>query len=189
MPDPFMQMAVDGNVYNVSQAVQETAELFGETARGSNNVNPSLLLDVPTGTTMVPLEVQITPSGTGTAADYDISIVTDDGTRFSTGGAIITSINMRKDDPKTSTVVTYSASTQITASANTDDDTIWYERFDSTELATPSPKHEFYWTARKSVPPILVGPAALLVFVIVNNVDHSFFWNVRYAEFLTSQVT
>jgi len=189
VPDYFTQMAVDGVVYNVSQAVQETAELFSETARGTDNINPSLLMDVPTGTTVIPLEIQITPESTGTAADYDISICTDDGIRFSSGGATRTPINMRKDDPNTSAVTVYSGATQIVAIANVDDDTIWYERFDSTELATPSQKHEFYWTARVSVPPILVGPAALLVFVITGNVDHLFFWNMRFAEFSTAQIT
>ena len=42
IPDWMTQLVLDGRVYNVSNEIQETAALFGETARGTDNVNPSM---------------------------------------------------------------------------------------------------------------------------------------------------
>lgn len=189
IPDWMTQLVMDGRVYNASNAAQETAVLFGETARGTDNVNPSMLLDVPTGTTAIPLEVIISTSGTGTAGDYQVYIVTDDGVRYSSGGAGVTPVNMRKDDPNTSGCSFYQGGTQIVASANVDDDTIYVRRLDELEVTT-APQHQpVIWSARNNIPPVLIGPAALLVFVIVGNVDASFFFSVKWAEFSTTDIT
>lgn len=188
VPDWMTQLVLDGRVFNASNAVQETAVLFGETARGTDNINPSILVDVPAGTTAIPLEVIISPSGTGTAGDWQVYIVTDDGVRYSSGGAAVTPVNMRKDDPVTSSCSVYQAGTQIVASANTDDDTIYVRRLDELEITT-APQHQpVIWSARNNIPPVLVGPAALLVFVIVGNVDASFFFSVKWAEIPTVSV-
>jgi len=185
-PDWFTQLVLDGRVYNISSSVQEAGDLLGETGPGSNNINPSILVDVPSGTTIIPLELTLMPEGTGTTGDWPIvRMSTDDGTRYSSGGASITPLNMRKDDPNTSSTSAYQGGTQIVASSNTDDDTIWYGSVD-TSIRVNQP---LYWSAKNNLAPCLIGPAALLVFVQVNNVDEEVLWSLKWAEFSTSDIT
>ena len=192
-PDWFTQLVLDGRVFNASNAVQETDEAFVETGRGTNNVNPSLLVDAPSGTTIIPLEVIIDFGNTpGTSKDMVFTINTDDTTRYSSGGAAITPINMRKDDPNTSGCSVYSGSTQIVASANTDDDTIFCTMIE--EEATPRTAVAglplFFWTAKQYIPPVLIGPASLLVFVTAATTnDQEMNWSVKWAEISTAQIT
>jgi hypothetical protein len=185
-PDWFTQLVLDGRVYNISSSVQEAGDLLGETGPGSNNINPSILVDVPSGTTIIPLELTLMPEGTGTTGDWPIvRMSTDDGTRYSSGGASITPLNMRKDDPNTSSTSAYQGGTQIVASSNTDDDTIWYGSVD-TSIRVNQP---LYWSAKTHLAPCLIGPAALLVFVQVNNADEEVLWSLKWAEFSTSDIT
>jgi hypothetical protein len=186
VPDWATQLALDGRVYNISTSVQETGDLMGETGPGSNNVNPSILVDVPSGTTIIPLELGLTPEGTGTSGDWPVvRMSTDDATRYSSGGATITPLNMRKDDPNTSSCSAYHGGTQIVASANTDDDTIWHASYDNSARAN----EPLRWSIKNSVPPVLIGPAALLVFITVNNVDEEIHWTLKWAEFSTTDIT
>jgi hypothetical protein len=173
-------LALDGKVFNVSNTVQEggATALIGETAPGTANINPSLLIDVPEGVTIIPLEVSVMPEGTGTQGDWVIRINTDDTTRYASGGAALTPINMRKDNRAKSSCACYDGSTQIVASANTDDDIIWTGSTDHSARAN-EPQ---VWTAKEYIPPILVGPASLLVFVIVTTVDEEVLFSVKWAE-------
>ena len=186
VPDWVTQLVMDGRVYNISSAVQEAGDLLGETSPGTNNVNPSILVDVPSGTTIIPLELTIMPEGTGTTGDWPIiRMNTDDGTHYSSGGASITPVNARKDDPNTSSCSAYHGGTQIVASANTDDNTIWYASVD-TSIRVNQPN---YWSARTHVTECLIGPASLLVFVQVSNVDEEVLWSLKWAEFATTDIT
>jgi len=188
VPDWMTQLAIDGNVFNISHAVQETGDLCGETSPGSDNVNPSILVDVPSGTTIIPLEVLLGVEGTGTAGDWLCRISTDDGVRYSSGGGALTPVNMAKDDPSTSSTSAYSGSTQIVASANTDDDTIWFRRIDQAALGDSGNMSLAHWSAKQFTPPILIGPASLLIYVIVGNVDNEVLFSVKWAEFDTGDV-
>lgn len=187
--DTYMQWVLDGRVYNISHAAQEAGDLCGETGPGTDNVNPSLLIDVPSGTTIIPLEVMVGVEGTGTAGDWLVRINADDGTHYSSGGASLTPINLRLDDPNTSSVSAYSGSTQIVASANTDDNTLYFRRLDQAALGDSGNYSTIEWSARTHIPPVLIGPASFLVFVIVGNVDNEVLFSVKWAEFSTTNVT
>lgn len=186
VPDWMTQLALDGRVYNFSTPVQETALNLNTTARGTDNVNPAVLIDIPTGTTIIPLEI-IMQIIAGTAEDVTVTINTDDGTRFSTGGTTRTPVNMRKDDPNTSSTTVY---TEPTATANTDDDTIWAKLVDGAQIATPTTDQPtVFWSAKYYTPPILIGPAALLIFVTSATDDHTWQFSIKWAEFATTAIT
>lgn len=187
-----LQLVLDGRVFNASNAVQETDELILESSRGSNSINPSLLVDVPSGTTIIPMEVLIDFGNTpGTSKDMVFTINTDDAVRYVSGGAKISPVNMRKDDPRSSSCPVYSASTQIVASSNTDDDTIFVQMVE--EEATPrtvvSGLPLFYWTSKLFIPPVLIGPAAFLVYLVADTTnDQEMNWSIKWAEFDTTEV-
>lgn len=185
--DWYTAMAMEGRVFNISNEVQEggATALCGETSPGSDNINPSILVDVPSGTTIIPMEVMVMPEGTGTQGDWGvIRINTDDAVRYSSGGNSLTPINMRKDDIQASACPAYDGSTQIVATANTDDDIIWVSSTDHDKRANEAQ----IWTARQFIPPVLVGPASLLVFVMVNNVDEEILFSVKWVELPSSSI-
>jgi len=193
VPDFFTQLVLDGRVFNASNAVQETDETIVETGRGTANINPSLLLDVPTGTTVIPLEVIVDFGNTpGTSVDMVFTINTDDAVRYSSGGGAITPINMRKDDPRSSACLFKSASTQIVASSNTDDDTIYCSMLEveATPRTTNAGLPLFFWSSRLYTPPVLIGPASFLVFLTADTTnDQELNWSVKWAEFATTDIT
>lgn len=190
VPDWMTQLVMDGRVYNFSNAVMEggARALIGEATDVANALtNPSILVDVPDGTTILPLEIQIGLEGTGTSpGDYDVQVSTDDGTHFSSGGATLTPINARKDDPNTSACTVYEGSTQIVTSANTDDNIIFVEHMD---VSLQGAEKDVFWSARTHVTECLIGPASLLIHLIASNVDNEFLFHVKYAEFSTTDIT
>ena len=187
VPDFFTQLSIDGRVFNASNAVQETLEDISETGRGTNNINPALLLDVPSGTTGIPLEVILDVGADGTDEDIAITICTDDKIRYASGGAAITPVSMHKGDPVSTACSFYSGSTTIVAGVNTDDDTIYSARIaaEGAPRTTVTGQPSFFWSARLFVPPVLVGPAALLVFVVSATADQTYMWSVKWAEIPT----
>ena len=186
VPDWMTQLALDGRVFNSSTPVQETALNLNTTARGTDNISPAILLDVPAGTTVIPLEV-IMAAIAGTAEDVTVTINTDDGTRFSTGGTSRSIVNARKDDPGGSLCTFY---TEPTAIANVDDDTIWAKLIDGGQIATPTTDNPaVFWSAKFFTPPILIGPASLLIFVTSTTDDHTWQYSVKWAEMPTTDIT
>lgn len=192
VPDWMTQLVLDGRVFNASNAVQETDEAFAETGRGTNNINPSILMDVPNGKTAIPLELIVDLGNTpGTSVDMNFTINTDDAVRYVSGGAAITPINMRKDKPRTSGCPVYSGSTQIVASSNTDDDTIWNTMVEAeaTARTVVSGIPLVFWTAKTNIPPVLIGPASFLFFMMAASTnDQEMYWSLKWAEFDTTEV-
>jgi hypothetical protein len=182
--DMFEQAIFDNRVFNASNAVQETLEDISETGRGTANINPALLLDVPSGTTVVPLEVLVDQGLDGTDEDIAFTINPDDGTHYSSGGVQITPISARKDDA-TSAVSFYSGSSTITASANTDDDTIYSDWHPAESLPKTVGGPTFYWSAKQHFTQALIGPACLKVFVVSASADQTYIWSVKWFELPT----
>lgn len=189
--DQYMQWVLDGRVFNASNAVEETAEDITLASRTANNINPSLLLNVPSGTTAIPIEVMMDMVTEGSSEDTYLAICIDDADSYTSGGGAITPINMRKDDPRNSTCIFKSGTTTIVSPTNTDDDTIYSIHIDAE--ATPVTVYPgvptMLWTARANIPPVLIGPAALLVFIHHATDDSTWMWSVKWAEFATAEVT
>lgn len=190
VPDWMTQLAMDGRVFNASNPVQETNQDISTTARGTDNVSPALLLDVPASTVAFPLYIMLMPISQTTDEAVTVSINTDDGVRYSSGGQAVTPLNMRKDDPVTSACSFYNGSTAITAIANVDDDTIWAALIPAGDVpAVSGTRLPLIWTAKEAIPPMLVGPASMLIFVTSATADTLFRWSVQWAEFSTSLFT
>ena len=186
VPDWMTQLALDGRVFNISNVTIETVAL-GSTS--FVDTDPFLLIDVPSGTTIIPLEVSLFQGGTVAGGIITVIITTDDGLRFSSGGTLITSINMRKDDPIASSVSAYVGdATAIVAAANVDADTLYVVRFQE-DVTSPTTTEMCFWSARTHIPPVLIGPASLLVHAFAATTAPGLFWSVKWAEFATSVIT
>ncbi|KKL47270.1 hypothetical protein LCGC14_2337250, partial [marine sediment metagenome] len=60
--DQYQQWVADGRVFVASPAARETAEAIGSTS--FSDTDPALLLDIPSGTTAIPLEIILNQGGT-----------------------------------------------------------------------------------------------------------------------------
>ena len=183
--DQITQWALEGRLYHISPDVQETPPLAGETVPGTDNVNPSILVDVPEGTTIIPLELRLHNEGIGTVGDWLRNrIATDNIVRFASGGVTLTIHPNRKDTPHGSQCTAFHGGTQIVTVANNIDDNQAYLVTNVLHRDFPSTE----WSASTGVPPVLVGPASFLVYVDVNNADEGVAFSVTWAEFPTNEI-
>ncbi len=187
VPDWMTQLVMDGVVYNISQLVQEAGDLCGETSPGSDNVNPSILVDVPAGTTMIPLEVTLAPEGTGSSGDWMIRMMKDSVVRHTSGGGENTIINMRGAASGTSSCTAFNGGTQIVTIANVDDDCFWAAGRD--DSAGAGALSGLYWSAKTHIPPTIIGPGSLLIYIKTSNVDEEVNYSVKWAEFSSTDIT
>lgn len=156
--DLMQQMVFDGRAYIVSNTARETVLATGTSF---SDTAPVLLLDVPTGTTIIPLQIYIS---TKVDDKTQALIVTmSDKTRYASGGTAHTPQNMRFDEPNGSACSFYDMASAITANSNTDDITLfgYHPQVEGFEDETP---HAIEWTARRYIAPALVGPASLVVY-------------------------
>ena len=78
----------------------------------------------------------------------------------------------------------YHGGVQIVTVANNIDDNQVY--LVTNELHRDFPSTE--WSHSSGVPPVLVGPASLQIFVDVNNADEAVAFSVTWAEFPTNEL-
>lgn len=143
----------------------ETGEI-GAGDMAIDATEPSFMFDVPTGTTVIPLEVNISIED---AADVDniFAIMYDDINRYSSGGvAAVAARNLRTDDPRASTVINlYSGDTALTAAAASDERLIWTAASEFAAVNTLGAPWVLEWSVKKNATfPVLVGPASFLVY-------------------------
>lgn len=181
-PDWMTQLVMDGRVYNVSNAARETALAVGGTS--FSDTAPAFLLDVPSGTTIVPLEINLHQGGTVAGAVITVLVTLSDKIRYSSSGTSHTPQNMRFDEPNSSDCSFY---TGATAGANTDDITIWGAQLEANVDSQANGKVE--WSARNYIPPVLVGPASLVIYTYAGTTQPSWFFSINWWELSTANLT
>lgn len=188
-PDWYQQLVGDGRVFFASNAARETAEAIG-TVDTFSDTDPALLLDVPTGTTAIPLEIILNQGGTVAGGAITVLITLSDKVRFASDGAAITPKNMRFDAPRSSSCTFYSGSTDIVAAANAEDLSLYSTILDQDVATIPGGEGtRVHWTARKFIAPYLVGPASLVIYAVAATTQPSFFYSIKWAEMATTDIT
>ena len=185
MPDPYQQLVADGRVFQASNAAFETGTL-GATAFTTGGVNPFLNLDIPSGTTVMPLELRLTQDGTVAGNAFDIYVVYENASLLSAAGTAVSVVNMRTDDPNATTCTITSLPT-ITAPS--DDRALFSGIFTQN---VDDPKHSddsFHLSARDTVMPILVGPASLVIYAWVTGTAPTLFFRLVWWELASTALT
>jgi len=157
--DLMQQMVFDGRAYLVSNTARETVLTSGATF---SDTAPALLLDVPTGTTAIPLQIYL-----HTKVDdksQTLLVTLSDKTRYSSGGTAHTPQNMRFDEPNGSACSFYDMASAITANSNTDDITLIANHPQVEDYNSSTDNGTLEWTARRFIAPALVGPASLVIY-------------------------
>ena len=188
--DQYQQWVFDGRVFIRSNAANETAAATGTASATYADTDPAFLLDVPEGTTAIPLEIILNQGGTVAGGVICILIALEDKVRYVSGGVRQTPQNMRYDEPGSSGCNFYVGTTDIVSSAATDD-IILYGTFLDQDVSTApgATATKLHWSARQFIAPVLVGPASLVTYAYSATTQPSFWYTYVWAEFRTSEVT
>ena len=188
-PNWETQLVLDGRVFVVSNAANETAAACGTASATYADTDPAILLDVPNGTTAIPLEILLNQGGTVAGGVICTLVCLDDKIRYSSGGVKITPQNMRYDEPRASTCPFYVGTTDIVSAAATDD-TLLYGCFLDQDVGTipNTDGTRLNWSSRLYIPPVLIGPASLVIYAYCATTQPSFWFTIKWAEFATTEV-
>jgi hypothetical protein len=180
--DVFDQWIAEGRVFCSSDADGDDTVAAIATWVATT---PQLLLDVPVGTTVKPLWVSANNLGTTAGTTGAYIIMYDSVDRYASGGTSETVTNMRADNPLGSNVALYSTPTAGAASAAR---TVFVQHYETDNGAATNAADNLDWTAKKNFSPLLVGPAAFIVW-IEGDATSGFAWSVGWAEFPTADIT
>lgn len=184
MPDFYQQLVMDGRVFQVSNAAFETAEELS-TAFGTNGASPSIYIGVPSGTTIMPLEVRLTQGIIANDA-WTCLIAYENSVPASVSVTARTPVNLRTDRP-VSSACTCGVTGTVTAPG---DDALLHGGIYTQMAADPEHSDEsFFWSARDSIAPIIVGGGCLLIYAFVATTGPGLWYRVVWAEFPTVNAT
>ena len=173
-----MQWSIEGRCF-VSSHGTETTPL---TALAYDQDQPEFILSVPTGTTVIPLSIRVNTEGsTGTAKELIIWRTTNEIGNGTSTAATEGPTNLRSDAPRAALAVPrhlYTANVTLTNYRE-----IWR---DSTTIASIAP---FTYEYKDESPVIIVGPGSLGLQFAATTTQPTFFLNVTWAEFATSELT
>ena len=176
--DPLSLLAAAGQVFYVSDADQNDM-VTGQTSFA--NTTPTFLLDVPRGTTAIPLFLGLNQAGTVAGADIAIITELDDVVRYASGGTAETIFNSRSHQRSTAESTFYS---NPTAAAG------YGVRTFGVQLAPDiSPAegaiYEVVWTPGGSLD-FIDGPGAWNVFTYAGTTGPTWLWSAKWAEVPTA---
>jgi len=184
-PDFYQQLVMDGRVFQINNAAFETAEALS-TAFGTNGESPSIYVGVPSGTTIMPLEIRLTQGGTVGADAWTCLVAYENSIPASVSVTARVPINMRTDRPHASTC-TCGVTGTVTAPG---DDALIHGGIYTQMVADPvHPSQDVLWSARDSLAPVIVGGGCLLIYAFVATTGPSLFYRVVWAEFPTVNAT
>lgn len=183
LTDYLLNLAFQGRVFVASDADQNDT-VTGQTSFA--NTTPTFLLNVPTGTTAIPLFVKLAQAGSVAGAAIDIIIEIDDIAAYSSGGTSETVLCTRTDNPVGNKCALYSGAT-ATAGYGVNLEYVFAMVQDVAAAVADDYKwHQFEW--KPPAPIFLVGPASLKVFTYAGTTGPSWVWSAGWAEVPSSDL-
>lgn len=178
--DYLLNLLLQGRVFTASDA-DENDRVTGQTSFAATT--PTFLLHVPNGTKAMPLGVSLGQAGTVAGGDISVMLSFDRVSRYSTGGTSEAVSALRTDRVNTNRCLLYSGAT---ASGATDARVLLslgeVPAVAGSGTATRSDSYINLAAFRDFTPPILVGPAAFLVFTYAASTGPTWEWSITWAE-------
>lgn len=175
------RLTVDGRFFIAADA-DENDRVTGQTSFA--NTTPTFLLDVPEGTTAIPLFVNLTQAGTVAGGAISVRIAIDDRKRYASAGTSETVYNPSKRFKRQNKCTLYSGATANAPAIDSYGIRVFSAVFgadvDTAEGAVQGP----YWSAES--PYLLEGPATFLVYTDAAATGPTWEWSVGWCEFPTS---
>lgn len=152
------QLVMEGRCYHVNLGTLSTPIDLADTTLDPNQ--PRIAIDVPTGTTIIPVTLDIyLEDEAGTNNEF--IWVTQTSLCGAGTSTEITPLNMRSDLPDTTACTVYSV---YTADCATQTGMLEFARFgDPFVQAATSQTKPLRWSALANVPPVIVGPGACIM--------------------------
>lgn len=181
---PWYQAWVDKERgYIASNAAKQTALATGGTSY--SDTAPAFILDVATGTTMIPLQIRLRQGGTVAGGVITVLITADVIARYSSGGTAITARNMKMGPTaaarRTSAVTVYGTS-PTAAAVNTHISLLGAIITHDVATTPNTPQTFLEWPAIGEVVPHLVGPASLVIYAFAATTQASWFFSFKWIE-------
>lgn len=173
-----VQLANEGKVF-VTTAGTETAPFtLGNTV--VDNDQPEFLLRIPTGTTVIPLFCQIVLEATGAALfEGGMAIEDSDPGSGTSSAADAAPTNMKSRGAGS----TCTARQLVTANLTQVNHRWIWRAGEPADLDSAVGGNRFNWNYMDQIAPVLVGPAALMVYA-ANGTSGTGFITLIYAEFV-----
>lgn len=166
-------LSASGRVFTAADADQNDA-VTGQTSFAATT--PTFLIDVPSGTVIVPLEVALHQTGTVAGGVISVIIEKDNADRYNTGGTTETVYN---DFSRTNVCVVRS---NATANAGYG---IRLAAFEVAQDVTPTGaehgSREILWTPGRALS-YIKGPGAFAVYTWAAITGPSWLWSISWAE-------
>lgn len=185
--DLLTWLGARGHVFYASDADQNDA-VTGQTSFA--NTTPTFLLNVPSGTTAIPLLARMGQTGTVAGGNIDVLMEFDDAARYSSGGTAETILCARTDAPLTNNTNFTNATlySGATASAGYGVRVFGREFAQDVDPASTEFVPEVVWTPIAGLD-FLVGPASWLIYTYAATTGPTWYWTIKWAAFPTGFVT
>lgn len=180
--DYMLMQALAGRIFAASDADQNDA-VTGQTSFA--NTTPTFLLNVPSGTTAIPLWVNLQQSGSVAGDFITVIIEIDNIAAYASGGTSETVLSTRVDAPVANVATLYSGAT-ATAGYGVS----LYHATMAEDVDPASADAQFFGPVlwRPAAPVILVGPASLKVFTFAGTTGPTWLWSIGWCELASGVV-
>jgi len=172
--DVLTWLAAEGKVFYASDADQNDT-VTGQTSFA--NTTPTFLLDIPSGTAVIPLMVRLAQTGTVAGGAVDILMEFDNATRYASGGTSETVLGARTTGAKTNACTLYSGATAAAGYGVRVDGVTLGQDVSPAEGAN----NEYLWVPQSGLD-FLVGPAAWAIYTYAGTTGPTWYWTVKWAE-------
>lgn len=181
----YQQWVHNGKVFLASNAAKQTALASGGTSY--SDTAPAFLLDVPAGTTLIPLHIRLRQGGTVAGGVITVLVTADVIVRYSSGGTAITPRNMKistASQPSSACSLYGSTTSLVAAAVNTHITLAGAILTHDVATAPNSPQNNFDYSpiANGEPAPHLVGPASLLIYTFGATTQPSWFFAFKWIE-------
>lgn len=183
--DPLAWLTAEGRVFYGAEATLN-GTITGPTSFATTT--PTLLLDVPSGTTAIPLMVRLFQAGTVAGGAVTVLIEIDNADRYTSGGTAATVLGSRTTGAQTNAATLYSrAGSAITA---TDAVGVRLAGYLLGQDVSPAEGavNEIVWTPTAGLD-LVVGPGAFIVNTSAGTTGPTWYYSVKWAEIPTEWLT
>lgn len=187
--DWIIQLIMDGRVFICSPTVMQTADKLGDTEYTATGAQAGLALDVPSGVTVLFLEIMLAQAGSVAGDNVTVLMTVDDKLRISSGvEEAPRNYLINATEPRTTQCKVYSheeGTTNLVTAATAEDNSFYSKMM--AENITGGDDQNVFWSARENPPVIINGPGALVIHTFpASSTAPEFFWHLIWAELQTA---
>jgi hypothetical protein len=178
--DILSALALEGYAFYASDADQNDM-VTGQTSFAATT--PTFLLDVPLGTTAIPLLVALSQAGTVAGGDITILMEIDNADRYDSGGTEETVLCARTTGGKTNSCKLYSGATAAAGYGVR----IWGVQVAADVSPAEGVVNEPVWTPAGTLD-YIVGPGALAIYTYAAATGPTWLWTIKWLEIATADL-